>query len=68
MYSFSSCYDGTKQGDKLDEYQKIYAIKEQPDIIEYMGYTFNIVGFWVGPGLEFMHYRNYTTRKVSQLL
>jgi hypothetical protein len=41
---------------RLDEYQKKYVIKELPGLIVYLGYMFNVVGFFVGPGLEFGEY------------
>ncbi|KAJ3371305.1 Lysophospholipid acyltransferase 1 [Kappamyces sp. JEL0680] len=58
--SHPSCYDGTRPRDKLDSYQLKHAIVEQPGVVEFLGYSFNLVGFWVGPALEFSHYRAFT--------
>jgi hypothetical protein len=62
-YSFfliSSCFDGTMPKDRLDSYQLKHAIAVQPNLIEFLGFSFNLVGFWVGPALEFDHYRTFT--------
>lgn len=46
---------------KLDEYQQKHVIKELPPLITYLGYCFNIVGYFVGPGLEFKDYQAWVT-------
>ena len=40
-------HDGTKEKEKLDDYQKLKAINQFPSLIEFLGYCFFFNGVWV---------------------
>ncbi|KAK6094457.1 Lysophospholipid acyltransferase [Batrachochytrium dendrobatidis] len=68
-----SVYDGTRSTKDLDSDMVPFAIKEMPDLIEYLGFIFYFATFWVGPAFDYQYYYEYTrsigpyTRKSASL-
>ncbi|EGF81138.1 hypothetical protein BATDEDRAFT_10746, partial [Batrachochytrium dendrobatidis JAM81] len=51
-----SVYDGTRSTKDLDSDMVPFAIKEMPDLIEYLGFIFYFATFWVGPAFDYQYY------------
>lgn len=58
-----ACHDGGKDPSALSEDQRRYAIRENPDILDFFGYIFFYGGFFIGPAFEFTDYQDYINRR-----
>ena len=51
-------YDGAHP-ENLNEYQLKKSIKKYPSVIEFLGYCFFFNGVWVGPAIDYNHYKTF---------
>ena len=61
-----SVLDGVKSKtgtETLNDYQKEHAIKQFPNLIEFLGYCFFFNGLYVGPAIEFHDYMKFIEQK-----
>lgn len=51
--------DGSRSVKELDEYQIANRVEKFPSFIEFLGFCFFVNGVWVGPALEYRHYKSF---------
>ncbi|KAL2912169.1 Lysophospholipid acyltransferase [Polyrhizophydium stewartii] len=55
-----SVYDGTRPDKDLHADMRPYAIREVPDLLEFLGFVFFFASFWVGPAFDYVDYYQFT--------
>ncbi|PNS15521.1 Lysophospholipid acyltransferase [Sphaceloma murrayae] len=60
-------YDGTQPIEYLDDYQKSRALKQLPDLLDYLGYVFFFPSLMAGPAFDFADYRKWIETSMFDL-
>lgn len=55
--------DAVKQEDKLRSREKLYAIKDMPCLLDYLGYMFFCGGCIIGPYYEYKDFDDFINRR-----